>query len=162
MISSASGQAAVAAFLYHEANLIDAGDFARWLELFTEDTLYWMPLAFGQQEEDLHNALFYEDRLLLQVRVERLLRGDAFSQSPRSRCQHVLQQPAITIREGSDGLIATRTPFLYVETQGDAQFMLAGTAFHELVTAGESFRIRRKRIELINRDAALPSIQLFP
>lgn len=153
---------AVTAFLFNEAALIDSGAFDVWFDLFTEDALYWMPLAFGQREDDLHNALFFEDRLLLQVRVERLLKGAAFSQSPPSRCQHVLQHPVVTAGSADGSSIETQTPFFYMESQGDSQFTLAGTAHHQLVKTGDGLQIRRKRIELINRDAALPSIQLFP
>lgn len=30
-------------FLYREAQLLDDGRFAEWLDLFTEDAKYWMP-----------------------------------------------------------------------------------------------------------------------
>ena len=31
-------------FLYREAQLLDEGRFHEWLELFTEDVSYWMPI----------------------------------------------------------------------------------------------------------------------
>lgn len=155
----------VQTFLYSEAELIDQGDYERWYELFTEDAIYWMPLGYGQTEADQYNALFYEDSLLLKVRIERLRHPRAFSQSPPSRCQHVLQPPRIEqqTEQGEGMVIATCTPFFYAESQADEQFWLAGTAHHELIATGseETWRIHRKRIELLNREAALPSIQLF-
>ena len=30
-------------FLYHEAELLDARQYKEWLELFTDDAIYWMP-----------------------------------------------------------------------------------------------------------------------
>ena len=30
-------------FLYHEARLLDERRFHEWLDLFTEDVVYWMP-----------------------------------------------------------------------------------------------------------------------
>ncbi len=150
------------ALIYREAQLIDAGALDDWYDLFTEDALYWMPLQRGQQEEDVYNALFFEDRLMLKVRIERLKDPNAFSQSPPSHCQHVLQRPEIDGFDANAGRFSTRTPFMYVESQLDEQFVLAGVAHHELVVNGDALRIRRKRIELLNREAALPSIQLFP
>jgi len=154
--------------IYREARLIDSGELDAWYELFTEDALYWMPLKRGQTEHEVYNALFYEDKLMLKVRIERLKDPNAFSQSPPSHCQHVLQRPAIEsvgsrsdASEGSD-VYTTRTPFIYVESQLDEQFVLTGVAHHELIVADGALRIRRKRIELLNREAALPSIQRFP
>ena len=37
----------LAAFVYHEARLIDEKRFAEWYDLFAEDGLYWMPLTRG-------------------------------------------------------------------------------------------------------------------
>ena len=150
------------ALIYREAQLIDEGALDDWYDLFADDALYWMPLERGQREEDVYNALFFEDRLMLKVRIERLKDPNAFSQSPPSHCQHVLQRPEIAGFDAEAGRFSTRTPFVYVESQLDDQFVLTGVAHHELVVDGGALRIRRKRIELLNREAALPSIQLFP
>ena len=155
-------RADVRALVYTEARLRDERKLDDWYDLYTDDALYWMPLKHGQREDEVYNALFYEDKLMLKVRIERLKRAEAPSQLPPSRCQHVLQRPEVEIFDPDAGRFATRTPFVYVESQLDEQFVLAGAACHELVTAAGALRIRRKRIELLNREAALPSIQLFP
>ena len=36
-----------------------------------------------------------------------------------------------------------------------------GTAFHHLVREGGALRMRLKRVNLLNGDAALPAVQLF-
>ena len=38
------------AFVLAEARLLDELRFHDWLQLFTEDGHYWMPLAHGQTE----------------------------------------------------------------------------------------------------------------
>lgn len=44
-------------FLYAEAELLDQRRFREWLDLFTEDARYWMPMQrnvkFGQQSREL-------------------------------------------------------------------------------------------------------------
>jgi len=150
----------VSDFVYREAQLIDSKAFDDWYELFTEDAIYWMPLARGQAEADQYNALYFEDKMLLKVRIERLKHPRAFSQQTPSYCQHVLQAPQLLASEGSD-VLECATSFVYVESQGDDQFVLAGVAHHSLCVVGGELKIHRKRIELINREAALPSIQLF-
>ena len=47
-------------------------DHAAGSFLFTEDGRYWMPLEYGQTDPILHNSLFYDDKLLLRIRVERI------------------------------------------------------------------------------------------
>jgi 3-phenylpropionate/cinnamic acid dioxygenase small subunit len=37
-------------FVYHEARLLDQRDFLKWVDLFTEDAIYWMPLEWDQEE----------------------------------------------------------------------------------------------------------------
>ena len=59
-------------FVVAEAALLDELRFEDWLQLFTEDGHYWMPLAHGQTDPRLHASLMYEDKLLLQERVARL------------------------------------------------------------------------------------------
>jgi 3-phenylpropionate/cinnamic acid dioxygenase small subunit len=153
--------AALADFVYREARLIDEKRLDEWYDLFTEDARYWMPLTRGQPEGQVHTSLFYEDRLLLKVRIERLRSPSAFSQQPPSFCQHVLQEPAVEEADIVADRYVMRTPFIYVESQLDRQVVLAGVSWHHLVCVEGALRIRLKKIELLNCDAALPSIQLF-
>lgn len=148
-------------FVYREARLIDEKRLEEWYELFTEDARYWMPLTRGQPDGETHTSLFYEDRLLLKVRIERLRSPNAFSQQPPSFCQHVLQQPTVEEADVAANRYVVRTPFVYVESQLDRQLVLAGVSWHHLVSVDGALRIRLKKIELLNCDAALPSIQLF-
>jgi len=148
-------------FVYAEARLLDEQRFDAWLDLFSEDGHYWMPLAPGQQDPRLHASLLYEDKLLLRVRVERLAGARTFSQQPRSRCHHLLQQPSVEQADHEAGTYTLRTAFHYVETRQDTQTLFAGWATHELVTQDAALRIRLKRVELVNCDAAFGNINLF-
>ncbi len=145
-------------FLYAEASLLDEHKFGDWLELFSDDGVYWMPLEFGQTEEHLTTSLMYEDKLLLTVRVERLSGERTFSQRPKSRCHHILQRPQI-LENGE--LIKTKTAFHYTETRLDEQFFLVGWAEHVLRPTDAGLKIVRKQVNLINPESAHRNIQLF-
>ena len=147
--------------VYHEARLLDEKRFEEWFALYTADARYWMPLTRGQPEDRTHTSLFDEDKLLLRVRIERLRSANAFSQQQPSFCQHVLQQPAVEAADAAAGRYVLRTPFFYAESRLDAQLVLAGVAWHHLVQVDGALRIRLKKLELLNCDAALPSIQLL-
>ncbi len=148
-------------FVVAEARLLDELRFDDWLQLFADDGTYWMPLAHGQTDPRLHASLMYEDKLLLQVRVERLRGARTFSQQPRSRCHHLLQTPSVESRDEAAGVFTTRTAFHYVETRLDEQTLYAGWATHTLVSQGGVLRIRLKRVDLVNCDAAFGNMQLF-
>ena len=147
-------------FIAHEAALLDARRFDDWLALFADDGHYWVPLLGAAQADPFsHNSLAYEDRLLLQLRVERLKNPRAHSQHPASHSQHVLQPSGIEEEDADD--VRLRTPFLYIEARGDDQLLLSGTARHHLVRTPRGWSIREKRVDLLNATRALPAIQLF-
>ena len=148
-------------FVAHEARLLDERRYDEWLALFADDGRYWVPLqGAAQQEGTAHNALADEDRLLLQLRIERLKNPRAHSQHPASRCQHVLQASTLTLDDPER--CELRTPFVYVESRAERQLVLAGTCSHRLAKVGGAWRIRLKRVDLLDAGAALPAIQLFP
>lgn len=146
-------------FVYREARLLDEKRFDAWYELFAENGLYWVPLVHDQQDGLNHASLMYEDRLLLKLRIERLKQPRAYSQQPESRCQHVLQRPEIELASAEGYRL--RTPFFYAEARADEQLVLTGVARHHLVDENGTLRLREKRVDLLNCEAALPSVQLF-
>ena len=145
----------------HEARLIDEKRFDEWYELFTDDAYYWVPAVHGQTDPLLRNSLAYEDKLLLKLRIERLKSPLAYSQRPPSRCLHVLQEPEMDKADHEGGEYLTRTSFIYTETRVDNSQRYAATAWHTLVWWQDRLRIKLKRVDILNCDAMLPSIQLF-
>ncbi len=148
-------------FVLAEARLLDEMRFDDWLQLFTEDGHYWMPLTHGQTDARLQASLMYEDTMLLKVRVERLKGARTFSQQPTSRCHHLLQTPTVETRDDASCLYSTRTAFHFLETRRDEQTLYAGWATHTLRAGVAGLRIQLKRVDLVNCDAAFGSMQLF-
>jgi 3-phenylpropionate/cinnamic acid dioxygenase small subunit len=158
---SAPTDAELARFVRREARLLDEKRFDEWYGLFADDAHYWVPAVHGQKSPLTENSLAYEDKLLLQLRVERLKSPLAYSQKPASRCLHVLQEPEVEKRDDAKGEYLTRTPFLYTETRADDVQRYAATAWHTLLWRDGRLRIVLKKVDILNCDAALPSIQLF-
>lgn len=148
-------------FVIREARLLDQQQLDAWLDLFTEDGHYWMPVEWGQTDPRLTTSLMYEDKFLLRLRIDRLKSNRTFSQSPKSRCHHVLQVPQVDARDDAERTYVTWTPLHYVESRGDLQTLYAAWATHHLAVIDDQIRIRLKRVDLVNCDAALGSIQLF-
>jgi len=97
-------------FLYREARLLDERRFHEWLELFTDDVRYWMPVRTNRypklskaiaildetryEEEDLAKegelAILDETKETLSRRVARLDTGMAWAEDPPSRTRHII------------------------------------------------------------------------
>jgi len=148
-------------FVVHEARLLDEKRFDEWNALFTDEAFYWIPLVPGQADGLNYTSHMYEDKLLRDLRIERLKSPRAFSQQPPSRCHHLLQTPGIEVFDPDRNRYRLRTPFHYTESQGDEQNGFVGTFFHDLVFHGGELRMSLKRVDLLNCDAVLPAIQLF-
>ena len=105
-------------------------------------------------------SLMYEDKMLLGIRVERLKGNRTFSQKPKSRCHHVLQAPQIESRDEAANRYVVWTPMHYVETRLDEQTLYAAWATHTLAVEDGALKIKLKRVDLVNCDAAFGNIQL--
>ncbi len=70
-------------FLTREARQIDEGRFNDWLELFTDDCLYWVPVTPGGGDPTTEVSHAFDDRRRLTDRVYWLRTGLAFSRDPR-------------------------------------------------------------------------------
>jgi hypothetical protein len=74
----------------------------------------------------------------------------------------VLQRPEVEKMDPAANEYLVRTAYVYIETRGEDQQVYGCTAFHTIALVDGRLRIRLKRVHLLNCDAALPSIQLFP
>ena len=148
-------------FVVSEARLLDAKRFEQWNQLFTDEAFYWVPLVPDQEDGLNHTSHMYEDKLLRELRIERLKSPRAFSQQPPSRCHHLLQTPTVEVFDAPGNHYVVRTEFHYTESQGDEIQFYVGTFIHHLTLLDGALRMTLKRVNLLNCDAALPAVQLF-
>ena len=148
-------------FVVKEARLLDAKQYEAWNALFTDDAYYWVPLVPDQPDGINHTSHLYEDKLLRELRIERLKSPRAFSQQPPSRSHHLLQTPTVETFDTDADRYVVRSEFHYTESQGDELQFYVGTCFHHLTVQSGALRMTLKRVNLLNPDAALPAVQLF-
>jgi biphenyl 2,3-dioxygenase beta subunit len=115
----------VEAFLYREARLLDERKFEEWLDLFTDDAIYWMPgrtnpwRAQGVAESVTKPgelAIFEETKGTLATRVARLRTGLAWAEEPASRTRHLITNVEVEQRE-QPGELTVRSNFLVYRAQ---------------------------------------------
>jgi 3-phenylpropionate/cinnamic acid dioxygenase small subunit len=148
-------------FVVREARLLDEKRYAEWNALFTDDAMYWVPLVPDQQDGINHTSHMYEDKLLRELRIERLKSARAFSQQPPTRAHHLLQTPTVEAFDAAGNAFVVRSEFHYTEAQGDELQFFVGTCLHHLTLQDGALRMSLKRVNLLNCDAALPAVQLF-
>ena len=148
-------------FVVKEARLLDAKRYDEWNALFTDEGIYWIPLVPDQPDGINHTSHMYEDKLLRDLRIERLKSPRAFSQQPPSRCHHLLQTPTVETFDPASNRYVVRAEFHYTESQRDELQFYVGHTLHELTVVQGALRIALKRVNLLNPDAALPAVQLF-
>jgi 3-phenylpropionate/cinnamic acid dioxygenase small subunit len=159
----------IEAFLHREAALLDDRMWDEWLSLFTEDGIYWVPSVPGQKDPIDTISLFHEDRTLREMRVLRLRHPRAYSQEFPTRLAHVVTgaMPDPAGGKGLDGGtdrkadIVIRSSQHILEYRKEDQRMFGGTVRHWLRRDGAGWKIALKRIDLVNCDAPMETIQLF-
>jgi len=143
-------QRRVELFLYEEARLLDAGQFEDWLKLYEPQGIYWMPSQPGQTDPLNVASIVYEDHAILSIRVQRLLEARALVLTPMPRTTHLVSN--IEVEARGDGEFNADAAFVCVEQQAGQQRLYSGRHRHHLASHGDSFRIRMKRIDLLNSD----------
>lgn len=144
-------------FLAHEAWLLDHFHFDQWLDLYSDDAVYWVPLEAGQADPLTTHSLMYDDKRLMQIRVRQQTHPRAHARLPLSRTVHqvgnVLVRP--TDIAGETEVSSTLVLFEY---RKERQRSFAATVVHRLVSQPGGWKIRRKRVNLINSESELDGI----
>jgi len=143
-------------FLYREAFLLDERRFNEWVELFTDDVRYWMPVRAtktpnpGMEEFATQAELAFLDETkdTLRQRVAKLGTGMAWAEEPPSRTRHVITN--IEAKEGdSDSDIFVSSYFMVYRSRLETkQDLFVGRREDILRQEGGSFKIAGRRIFL--------------
>ena len=109
----------------------------------------------------MHISLFYDDRVMMEVRRRNFVHPAAASKEYDVRCSHIISNIQVTeLDEGTGSCTVTSNFQCYIYYR-DRQTPYAGTYTHELVREGNDYRIRSKRVDIINCDAALNTIIIY-
>ena len=125
-------------FLVEEAALLDAADYAGWLDLLCEDIRYVMPVRVTTARGAGFDSLagmghFDEDMYALRKRVQRLATDHAWTEDPPSRTRHFVTNVR-TFRPAAGGL-RVQSALLLFRSRGD-------TREADLLSAGRTDLLR--------------------
>lgn len=135
--------------IWHEAQLLNERRFEEWLELFTEDAIYWVPERPGQQDGAREPSLAYYDAELLQAHIARLRHPNVYSQKPPSLATRVVSNILMEKAEQA-GEAAVRATFVMLEYRNFEQRVFGGELEYRLRRLEGQWRIARKTVRLVN------------
>jgi 3-phenylpropionate/cinnamic acid dioxygenase small subunit len=145
-------------FLYHEARLLDTQRYEEWLELFTEDATYWLPLERDQKDPVETSSIIHDDRTLLELRVKQARHPRAHARLPLARTVH--QVGNIMVEDGKDE-VKVHSTLQLVEFRNEKQRLYGALVEHRLRRVNGGFKIAHKRVDLVNSEGELDGIAIL-
>ena len=143
-------------FLYREAELLDERRYEDWLDLFTDDAHYFMPMRrnvpHDESEREFTRAgadvnWFDEGKDTLSRRVAQIRTGIHWAEEPVSRICHMVSN--VQVLHASETEVGVKSRFLIyrnrVETETD---VLVGKREDLLRRVDGGFKIARRKIVL--------------
>jgi 3-phenylpropionate/cinnamic acid dioxygenase small subunit len=149
--TEASLQQRVEQFLFHQSELLDEKQWAAYIDLFSADGVYWMPVTPEQTEWLDSPSIFAEDRRMMEIRMGRVTHPNAWSQAPQWGTSHLVGN--VVIESFSDIEVSVRSRFQMMELRRDTPRHFTGTYRHTLQRVGDDFRISLQRVDLLNGQA---------
>lgn len=149
-------------FLYHEARLIDEGKLDEWLALFTDDAYYWIPCNRADIDPTRDVSIIYDNREHLEARVWRLQSGLAHTTDPPFLLRHLISN--VELDGFHDGDLSVSSNFILVALRslpGWPQELFAGSYRHRLRRVDGAWRIAFKKVELLNNNQPILSLQFI-
>jgi phthalate 3,4-dioxygenase beta subunit len=139
-------------FLVVEAELLDSRRYLDWLNLFTEDIVYRMPVRVTRAHT-LEGSVLYgmdhfdEDLYSLKKRVQRFETEHAWTEDPPSRTRHFVTNVRVYPREG-DGEFTVKSYVLVFRSRGDTRDpdFLSAERTDVLRRSDDGFKIANREI----------------
>jgi 3-phenylpropionate/cinnamic acid dioxygenase small subunit len=149
-------------FIYREVELLDERRYEEWLDLFTDDTRYWMPMRRNVSPDEREREFtregadvnwFDEGKDTLTRRVRQILTGVHWAEEPPSRICHMISNVqvlgAVPATTASSSEIEVKCRFLVyrnrVQTETD---FLVGKREDVLRRVDGRWKIARRKIVL--------------
>ncbi len=131
-----------AAFLYREAELLDAWKLGEWLALLTPDIDYRVPVRTTRMKKDgdgfsRRAYLLEEDYGSLKLRVKRLDSDYAWSENPRTRTRRMVANIRVTPHAAGDGATSGDAAGCWNVSSNIAVYCHRGDEPHPVVLTGE-------------------------
>lgn len=165
----------IEAFYTHEAGLLDDRRFEEWLDLLSEDVVYFMPLrrnvrhgaqaAEENSREGQDAAWFDEGKQTLTQRVKQIATGIHWAEEPLSRVRHLITNVRIAAAPAAQGgarEIEAKSNFLvYRNRIDDETDIFAGQRSDRLIYQDGGWKIAHRVILLDQSTLLAKNLTIF-
>jgi biphenyl 2,3-dioxygenase beta subunit len=148
--------------------MLDERRLREWLDLFTDDVLYFMPRRLNVHRNELDReltelgdlAIFEDDKAYLTMRVDRLETGMAWAEDPPSRTRHIVGN--LVVNPVSDEVVKTKTAFIVYRSHHETdENIFAGYREDELRRVDDAWKIARRTIVLDSNVIRSKNLSMF-
>lgn len=152
-MSAAELQFEVETLLRREATLLDRRQWYDWIDLYTEDAVYWVPSWKNEEETTTDpdtqlNLIYLRDRGGLEDRIFRIESRDSYASVPLDRTVHLVGNVLVE-KNGGDEIEATAN--CLVHTFGRKGSMTRGSMYDFVLRRdGDDLKIARKKITFVD------------
>lgn len=146
-------QIEVEQFIYREAAVVDQGRWQEWLEMYTEEMIYWAPSWVNENElttdpEAEVSIIYMNNRKELEHRIWRFTSGESPASYPLPRTNHMVSNVAITAVDGDE--ITVSSNWMSQSYRDKEQRIYGGYYTHTLIRQSGELKISRKVVVLLN------------
>ena len=154
-------------FIYREAMLMDTGRYEEWLELYADESTYWIPTWASEAETITNRAdetsLVNWDRNNLREYVERLRSGEAHIMIPQPRSTRYITN--VLVEETAENEYIVNSNWLMHDYRIDhtkpMQQFFGGSMEHRIVRVDGQLKIKSKKVIVINDDMTYGHLMLI-
>lgn len=147
-------------FLYREARYADELDYDAWEALWTDDALYWVPIA--STEDPLRQmSVIYDNRSRIATRLKQVRTGKRHAQAPPSNLRRLLSNIEFlggrTNPEGGVDLEVAAN-FLVLESRVRGNNLWGGRTTYRLRRVDGTLQLSYKKVVLVDNDKPLSTL----
>jgi 3-phenylpropionate/cinnamic acid dioxygenase small subunit len=144
-------------FLWEEADLLDDFRYEEWLDLLTDDLVYWMPIRRNVPSREMEAeyaeggamlSWYQDDKPTMVKRVSQIRTRVHWADEPYSRVSHFISNIRILGREGPDEVKVKCRFLFYRNRHEDEQSTFIGKRIDTLRRTESGWKIARREIYL--------------
>lgn len=140
------------AFIWREADVLDARDYEQWLRLWTAGGIYVIPIERDVIDHAGALNIAYDDGAMREARVTRLRSGYSMSATSAARTVRTVSR-FVPLRD-EPGALDVRCAQVIVEQKRDRTRVLAADVTYRIVRTEAGLALDGKVIQLIDSDEA--------
>ncbi|MGI3170041.1 aromatic-ring-hydroxylating dioxygenase subunit beta [Pseudooceanicola sp. C21-150M6] len=145
-------------FIRQEIRYLNKNLFDPWIDLFTEDGIYLMPLDEDQADPAIYDMIMFDNVSLMKIRRENFGHPDSPSMAYPMRSMRMVSDSAITAADAES--CQTETPFV-ASIYYQKMTWYAGTYIHHFRAEGEALKLTRKQVNLLDMGAPQGAIMTY-